>query len=106
MRLDTIVTRDAARALIGQALYVPEAEAVALPKGEYFVHQIVGLTVVTTAGEALGTVAEVLETGSNDVYAVRGPRGEVMIPALKEVIKEVDLAAGRMVVDPLPGLLD
>jgi 16S rRNA processing protein RimM len=106
LRLQTIRSREAARELIGQTLYVPEAEAVPLAKGEYFVHQIVGLAVVTTAGEALGTVTDIVETGSNDVYVVRGARGEVLVPALKDVIKDVDLDAGTMTVELPPGLLD
>ncbi|MGH2367127.1 MAG: ribosome maturation factor RimM [Chloroflexota bacterium] len=106
LRLDTVKSRDAARDLYGQYLYLPEAEAVPLPDGEYFVHQIVGLAVRTTDGEELGTVREVLQTGSNDVYVVRGPRGEVLLPATKEVIKDVDLAGGTMLVELLPGLVD
>ncbi len=106
LRLDAITSREEAREAIGSFLYVPEAEAVQLPKGEYFVHQIVGLSVVTSAGEALGKVTDVISTGSNDVYVVRGPRGEVLLPALKEVIKQIDLESGTMTVEPLPGLLD
>jgi 16S rRNA processing protein RimM len=106
LRLDAFSTREAARERIGTFLYLPESEAVQLPKGEYFVHQIVGLSVVTRAGEALGKVTDVITTGSNDVYVVRGPRGEVLLPALKEVIKQTDLDAGTMTVEPLPGLLD
>jgi 16S rRNA processing protein RimM len=106
LRLDTVQSRDAARLLTGAYLYVPEAEAVALPPGEYFVHQIVGLTVVATAGETLGTVAEVLHTGSNDVYVVRAGGREILLPATKEVVKQIDLEAGRMFVELLPGLVD
>jgi 16S rRNA processing protein RimM len=106
LRLDTLASRDAARTLIGTYLYVPETEAVKLPEGEYFVHQIVGLRVVDPAGESLGTVADVLQTGSNDVYVVRGPRGEVLVPAIKDVIQQIDLPSGTMTVALPPGLLD
>jgi 16S rRNA processing protein RimM len=106
LRLDAVTSREAARDLIGTYLYVPEAEAVKLPKGEYFVHQIVGLRVLAAEGEALGTVADVLETGSNDVYVVQGPRGEILVPALQDVIRAVDLDAGTMTVALPPGLLD
>jgi 16S rRNA processing protein RimM len=106
LRLDTVRSRDAARTLHGTFLYVPEAEAVKLPEGEYFVHQIVGLEVVTEQGESLGRVAEVLSTGSNDVYVVHGPRGEVLLPATREVIREIDLDAGCLRVHLLPGLID
>ena len=106
LRLSTVTSRDAARALYQQFLYLPESEAVKLPAGEYFVHQIVGLSVVTTEGQALGTVREVVQTGSNDVYVVREGATEVLIPATKEVVQRVDLDAGVMEVAILPGMLE
>jgi len=62
--------------------------------------------VVTTEGEPLGRVAEVIETGANDVYVVHGPRGEILIPAIEDVVRELDLEARRMIVEILPGLLE
>lgn len=105
LKLKGIDTREAAVAQRYTYVYVPESEAVELPSGEYFVHQIVGLQVVTTTGEHLGTVEEVLSTGANDVYIVLGPRGEVLIPALKTVIRTIDLTAGQLIVELPPGLL-
>ena len=105
LKLKGIDTREAAIAQRYVYVYVPESEALALPPGEYFVHQIVGLQVLTTAGEHLGTVEEVLSTGANDVYVVPGPRGEVLIPALKTVIRTIDLATGQLIVELPPGLL-
>jgi 16S rRNA processing protein RimM len=106
LRLSTVSSRDDARALFQQYLYVPESEAIELPPGEYFVHQIIGLTVVTTDGKTLGPIREVLETGSNDVYVVRHEGKEILIPAIKEVIQRVDLEAGIVEVTLLSGLLD
>jgi 16S rRNA processing protein RimM len=106
MRVDVLSSREAARERIGEYVYVPESEAVPLPEGEYFVHQIVGLAVRTVSGEPLGTVREVLQTGSNDVYLVKGAHGEVLLPATKEVLKAVDLAGGTMTVQLLPGLVE
>ena len=105
LKLKGIDTREAAIAQRYVYVYVPESEALALPPGEYFVHQIVGLQVLTTAGEDLGTVEEVLSTGANDVYVVPGPHGEVLIPALKTVIRTIDLASGQLIVELPPGLL-
>jgi 16S rRNA processing protein RimM len=106
LRLDGIDDRTAAEALRGQELVVPRTEAVPLPEGQFYWDQVLGLRVEDTAGQLLGTVADILETGANDVYVVRGgPRGEVLIPAIKDVVRAIDPAAGRMVVDPLPGLL-
>jgi 16S rRNA processing protein RimM len=69
------------------------------------VHDIVGLTVEAEDGRRLGQIQEVLRTGANDVYVVAGPLGELLIPAIADVVQSIDLEAGRVVVRPLPGLL-
>jgi 16S rRNA processing protein RimM len=82
-------------------LQVPESELPKLPAGEYYRFQLIGLAVVDRDGVALGTLDEVLETGANDVYRVRTPDGrDVLLPAVPDVIVEVDLAARRITVDP------
>jgi len=98
--------RNAAEGLRGLLVQVPVDDAVPLEEGEYYHFQIVGLRVETDAGELLGRVVEVLETGANDVYVVRGPRGEVLLPAVESVVDVLDPAAGRMVVHLLPGMLE
>lgn len=99
--------RDAAEALTGEVIEIPESELPVLPEGEYYVHDLVGLTVETRDGEALGTLVEVLRTGSNDVYVVRREGAkDVLVPAIHDVVLSVDLEARRMVIDPLPGLLE
>jgi len=98
--------RSEAEALRGQLVQIPVEAAVPLEEGEYYQFQVVGMEVVTQEGERLGRVAEVLETGANDVYIVRGPRGEVLIPAIEDVVQELDLEERRMVVAVLPGLLN
>jgi 16S rRNA processing protein RimM len=85
---------------------IPLQEAMPLGPGEYYEHQILGLAVWTEDGDPLGAIEEVLLTGSNAVYVTHGPRGEVLIPALEDVVREVDLEAGRMIVRLPPGLLD
>ncbi len=97
----------AANALRGTLIEIEDADLPALDAGEYYVHDLVGLEVVTTEGERLGRLAEVLRTGANDVYIVRrkGER-DLLLPAIGDVIAEVDLDGGRMVVELLPGLLD
>ncbi|MCW5873889.1 MAG: 16S rRNA processing protein RimM [Anaerolineales bacterium] len=77
-----------------------------LPPGQYYRYQLMGLTVSTDTGEELGLLTQVLETGANDVYVVRSPvHGEVLLPAIDDVVLEVDIAAKRMRVHLLPGLL-
>jgi 16S rRNA processing protein RimM len=83
---------------------VPITEAVPLPKGAYYHYQVLGLSVVTGDDQALGRVVEILSTGGNDVYVVRGEKSELLVPAIAEVVKQVDLAAGRMVVALLEGM--
>ena len=58
-----------------------------------------------TSHEDLGQVADIIETGANDVYIVRGAKGEILVPAIKDVVKHIDPATGRMVIQPLPGML-
>ncbi len=90
--------REAAESLRGQFLSVPIEEAVPLEEGEYFEHEILGLTVVTQAGETIGRVEEILYTGANDVYRVRQASEERLIPAVPDVVLEVDIEGGRLVV--------
>jgi len=105
VKLSGVNDRNAAEALRGKPLEVPEAELMALPTDTYFQHQIIGMTAVTSDGRELGTVQEILRTGSNDVYVVKGTR-EYLIPAIGDVVKQIDLDARQMLIDPIPGLLD
>ncbi len=97
--------RDAADGMRGLLVEVPREDAVPLADGELYQYQVVGLRVETDDGKWLGQLIEVIETGANDVYVVVGPFGEVLIPAIAEVVLEVDLAQRRMRVHLLPGLL-
>lgn len=103
--------RDAAGALRGYRVQVPREALPPLPPGEFYHFQIVGLEVVTTDGRVLGRLVEILSTGANDVFVVRSEAagaeaGEWLIPATREAVAEIDPAGGRLVVVPLPGLLD
>jgi 16S rRNA processing protein RimM len=77
-----------------------------LPEGQYYHDQIIGLKVETTSGELIGTVADILTGKSNDNYIVRGEKGEVLIPAIEDVVQSIDLDRGYMVIEPIEGLLD
>lgn len=105
MQLADVASPTEATALFGELLYVRRDEAATPPRGSYFEHEIVGLRVRTADGRDLGEVAEILRTGANDVYVVRGDLGEVLIPAVRHVVKRVDVAAGQMLVELIPGLL-
>ena len=106
LKLREIDSAEAALRLRGALLRVPRRDAVPLPEGEYYYDQIIGLAVVTTGGEPLGEIVDIIRTGSNDVYIVQGPRGEVLIPAIADVVKDIRLDEGQMIVELLPGLLD
>ena len=105
LKLGGIDSAAAAEALRHRLLEVPESELHPLGEGEYYHFQILGLEVRTTTGEVLGRVEQIISTGSNDVYVVLGPRGEVLIPAVDDVVKSVDPAAGRIEVEVVDGLL-
>lgn len=97
--------RTAAEVLRGLLVQVAMEDALPLEEGEYWAYQILGLEVWTSDGDLLGVVQEVLDTGANDVYVVRGRSGrEVLIPALKSVVLDIDLAAERMLVELPEGL--
>jgi len=95
-----------AKSLNGWLIKVPQEEAVPLPEGRYYWFELIGMDVVSEAGEKLGTITEIFETGSNDVYVMKSGKKEVYLPATKEVIKQVDRAAKRMVIHLMDGLLE
>lgn len=105
LKLDGYPTRTEAEALRNELLQVPEDEAIPLEEGEYFLHQLQGLEVVTEEGQTLGRLSDVLETGANNVFVVDGPAGQHLIPDIPDVVREIDIDAGRIVIRPLPGLL-
>ena len=101
-----MATANDAEALIGCRIVVPRAALPAAgPRAVYHV-DLIGCAVRTTGGEWLGTVRELIVTGSNDVCVVRDTQREFLIPLVADVIAEVDTTARMIVVHPLPGLLD
>ncbi len=87
-------------------LYVKQSQLPAPDEDEYYWRDLIGLTVVTDQGVKLGTLAEIFETGSNDIYVVRSESKEYLIPAIADVITLVDLPGKKMIITPLEGLLD
>jgi 16S rRNA processing protein RimM len=102
IRIEGIESLDIAERLKGALVKARSADSPPLPPGEYYEYQIVGLEVWTTDGRRLGVVDEVLRTGANDVYVV----GEHLIPAIRQVIVEVDVEGGKIVVEAVEGLLE
>ncbi|QQE76093.1 ribosome maturation factor RimM [Brevibacillus composti] len=89
----------------GGELKVPEDALLELEEDEFYIHQLVGCTVVTDTGEELGKIVEVLQPGANDVWVVKGKRGEILLPFIDDCIKEVDIAGKRVVCHLMEGLL-
>lgn len=90
----------------GKSLYVDRQNAVRLRKDEYFIADLIGLTVLTDEGETFGVMKDVMQTGANDVYVVERQNGdEVLLPAIKECVKEIDMENGRITVHIMEGLL-
>jgi 16S rRNA processing protein RimM len=99
-------SREAVDPLRNMELFVRADDRPPLPKGEYYLHQIIGLQAVSDEGQPLGVVADWLETGANGVFIVQTEEGgEILLPDVDEVIVQIDLEAGQMVVHLLEGLI-
>ncbi len=105
IKLNTIDSIEAAQRLRGQPIEIHRSQLQPLPEGQYYHFQLIGLEVWTTQGELLGTVTEILTAESNDNYIVHGTQGEILIPAIEDVVKSIDLNEGRIVIEPIEGLL-
>ena len=96
-----------AEKLRGVDLSIPLSKLAKLPPDSYYQHDIIGLRVFTLEDKLLGTIIDIIATGSNDVYVVKMQDGtQQLIPAIKDVIKQIDLLRHTMHIDPIPGLLD
>lgn len=105
LQLKGIENRNQAERLRHTPVYVSIEDALPLAKDQYYYHQIEGLPTFTAEGERLGYVSEIIRTGSNDVYVIRGGRKEILLPVIKGVIHQIDLEEGRIIVELPEGLL-
>lgn len=92
--------------LVGSELFLRVDQLPETEDGEYYWHELIGLKVVTVAGETLGILQSIIETGSNDVYVVKAAGRELLIPAIEDVVTSIDLSAGVMTITPIEGLFD
>jgi 16S rRNA processing protein RimM len=97
--LDGVATREGAEALEGQFVGVPREQLPATEGGEYYWADLIGLAVLNLAGVSLGKVTRLIETGANDVLVVTDGERERLLPFVGHVVKDVDVAAGRINVD-------
>ncbi|MGB7537634.1 MAG: ribosome maturation factor RimM [Anaerolineales bacterium] len=105
LQLKSVRDCDAAEKMRGEVFSIRVDDLPPLPAGVYYLHQIEGLEVVTEQGERLGRVMEILKTGANDVYVVQGDKGEILLPAIPQVIREVRLEEKRIVARLMEGLI-
>ncbi len=105
IKLNTIDNIEAAQRLRGQPIEIHHSQVYSLPEGQYYHFQLIGLEVWTTQGELLGNITEILTAESNDNYVVKGDKGEILIPAVEDVVKSIDLNKGRIVIEAIEGLL-
>jgi 16S rRNA processing protein RimM len=106
VKLEGVDTVEAAQVLRGRMLYVDRRD-IKLPKGHYLVQDLLGLAVVDAdTGESYGTLTDVSQTGANPVYHVQTPKGEVLIPAIPDIIISVDTKKDILRLRPMKGLFD
>ncbi len=102
--IDGVDSREEAENLRGALVKTSELNFPATEDGEYYFFQLLGMMVVTSDGEGLGHISEITPTAANAVLHVEGPRGEILLPMIDEVVLDVNLAEGKITVDLLEGL--
>ena len=85
---------------------IPEEELLPLAEDQYYIYRIIGSSVYTTKGEKLGQLTEVQPTGGTDIFVVKGAEKNYLIPASLEIVVDIDEENNKIVIDPIPGLLD
>ncbi|MFQ3548921.1 MAG: ribosome maturation factor RimM [Armatimonadota bacterium] len=100
--LDGVEDRNAADDLRGYEIVISDEDLVELPEDRYYLFDLIGINVVTNDGREIGAVTEVIQAGANDVYVTST---DICIPAIKQVVLEVDIKNKKMVIFPMPGLL-
>ena len=107
LQIEGVETREAAEAMRGTILYM-DREDVELEEGTYFIQDLIGLTVLDAdSGKVWGKITDVMQTGANDVYAIRSEEGrEYLAPAIPDVVLNTDIEAGTMTIRPLKGLFE
>ena len=105
LRLHGISRIEEAEELRNTLVQVRVRDAVSLPKNEFYIHDLIGCEVVTDTDRVLGCLSTILRGGANDVYVIGQGKEEILLPAVKDVVRHVDLIQRRIVVTPTPGLI-
>jgi len=106
IKFKEIPDMNSAEEIKGGVLKITRDELMELPKDTFYIFDIIGMKVETEEGQNLGTIKDIIKTGSNDVYVVAGETKQYLIPALKDIVRSIDKDQKVMVIKPLDGLLD
>jgi 16S rRNA processing protein RimM len=106
MALSGLTSFDEAESFRAADILVDKEALGAKEEDEYFWHELLGLCVYLDSGETLGVISEIIPTGANDIYVVETADGEILVPAIHQVIKEIDLENKKMVILPIEGMLE
>lgn len=106
LKLEGLEGRQQIEALRGELVEAPDAEVVRDDNESFFVHELIGLRVVTGDGQEVGVVDDVLQSGAADVYVVKTLAGELLVPAIADVVSSISLCDGTIIITPLSGMLD
>lgn len=98
VHVEGVDDRNTAETLVSEVVEVPFSLLPKLEEGTYYYFQLIGLSVVTEDGEAVGRLEEIMETGANNVYVIRNGGKETLIPAIPSCVLSIDVDAGRMTV--------
>lgn len=106
LKLKGVESSEEAETYRGAAIFIKKDSLSRESDEEYFWHEIIGLQVYLKSGEYVGTIREVFSTGANDVFVLREGGAEVLIPAIHDVVQEVDLERKRMIIEAMEGMLE
>ena len=105
LKLGGVDSDTEAEKLRDQYIYVSHENAMPLKPNQVYLYQLIGLRVITTEGQDLGEIVDILDTNANDVYVVQAGEREILLPGVPEVIREIDVARKQVLVKLIPGLV-
>jgi 16S rRNA processing protein RimM len=106
IKLNGIDTIEEADKLRGELIEIHSSQLQKLPEGQYYHFQLIGLEVRTVEGKDIGEITDILSVSGSDIYVINGRRGEILIPAIDDVVKSIDLDKGYIIIEPIKGLLN
>ena len=107
LKLDKINTRNEAEPLRNCDILVKKEDLISLSPDEYFIHDLIGCDIFTENGKKLGKLIDVMQMNANDVYVIRSQEGkEILLPAIKDVIKDIDIKSRKIKIHLMAGIQD